>query len=195
MRAQQEYAQRELLAETPDAAAMDARRRERQQEEEEEEELLRRAIEESEAMARAEGHTHNADDEDMDIEPRDPQTARFDGFQTMRHTVTDRVYDDDDAELQAALKASLEHVPEGWELPQLPLHQMPAPTSAISSTPDPEISNQNTDREQERDEDDAESVLSDKTSTSVTDNTVSDAPVEPVSVDELRKKRLARFGA
>lgn len=189
MRAQQEYAQRELLAETPDAAAMDARWRERQQEEEEEAELLRRVIEESEAMARTEGHAYNADDEDMDIEPQGPQTARFDVLQTMGHTATDRVYDDDDAELQAALKASLEHVPEGWELPQLPSHRTPAPPSAL-----PEMSNQNTNRERERDKDDVESVLSDETTTSVTDNTVSDT-VEPVSVDELRKKRLARFGA
>jgi ataxin-3 len=205
MRQEQEFAQRELWAENaaaPDTAALEARRLERQQEEEEEAEQLRRVIEESEAMARAEGHAHNRDedddeddddDDDMDFEPAVPLTARQND-PAVGQTVSNRVYDDDDAELQAALKASLEHVPEGWELPELP-HRIPVPPSSLFSTVAPLVGNQNRDRERERDKDDAESVLSDETSTSTTDNTASDIPVETVSVDELRRRRLARFGA
>ena len=189
MREEQEHAQLELWAEN--AAAMEARRRERQREEEEEAELLRRAIEESEAMARAEGHARNKgeDDDDVDMGSEVPvsQTAR----PNVGHPFSDRVYDDDDAELQAALKASLEHVPDGWELPEMHDHQTPVPPFS-SAAP---VGNHNAGKERERDREDAESVLSDETTTTMTDNTAPDVSVEAVSVDELRKKRLARFGA
>jgi len=193
MRQEQEYAQRELWAENaagPDAAAL---RLERQREADEEAELLRRAIEESEATARAEGHVQDIDedgddDDDMDFEPLIRQNA----YPSMGQVASNSVYDDDDAELQAALKASLEHVPEGWELPVLP-HQTPGPPpSPFSTIP---AGNENTGSEWQRDKDDAESVVSDETNTTTTDNTTSDVPVEAVSVDELRRRRLAKFGA
>jgi Ataxin-3 len=201
MRQEQEYAQRELWGESaagPDAA-LEARRLERQQEQEEEAELLRRAIEESETMARAEGHAQiggeDEDDDDMDVEAVVPQTVRPNAYPTMGHAVSDRVYDDDDAELQAALKASLEHVPEGWELPELPLHRTPVPPSALFSSAAPPIGNHNIGRELEQDKDDVESAFSDATSTSTTENMALDVPAEVLSVDEIRKRRLARFGA
>ena len=194
MKQEQEYAQRELWAENAaghDAAALEARRLERQREEEEEAELLRRAIEESEATARAEGHAQNIDEDeddndDMDFEPLVRPTARQNVYPSMGQVSSHSVYDDDDAELQAALRASLEHVPEGWEPPVLPPHQAPGP---------PPASNENTGSKLQHDKDDAGSVVSDETNATSTDNIASDVPVEAVSVDELRRRRLARFGA
>ncbi|KAF8210296.1 Josephin-domain-containing protein [Mycena galopus ATCC 62051] len=123
MKAEQEYAQRQLWADEENqvARARDS----------EEEEMIRRAIEESEASARLEGHGTTSD---SSLPPR-----------------LERVYDDDDAELQAALKASLEHVPEGWTLPSNSVELADAPSPP--------------------------------------------APEEEVSVDELRRRRLARFGS
>lgn len=195
MRQEQEYAQRELWVENatgPDAASLEARRLERQREEEEDAELLRRAIQESEALARIQGHAQNmdedGDDDDMDVEAPGPPNTH----PAIEQAVSHRVYDDDDAELQAALKASLEHVPEGWELPELLPPRTPAPPSSLSSTA--ALPDQTTGREGEQDKDDTESVLSDETSMTTTDNTASGAVAEAVSVDELRKRRLARFG-
>jgi ataxin-3 len=199
MRAEQEYAQRELAENSEDVAVFETRRRERQREEDEDAEQLRRAIEESEAMARAEGHVRGRDDDDddddddgdydddyMDVEEPQTQTTRPNLHPAM---ATNRVYDDDDAELQAALKASLEHVPEGWELPD-PI-RTPIPPSA---PPPRRVDNQNT-IHRELDKEETESVLSDDTTTSVADNMSPDASEEAVSVDEMRKRRLARFGA
>jgi len=70
-----------------------------------------------------------------------------------------RVYDDDDAELQAALKASLEH------------HQSQSSTSHMEA-------------------DDGESVLSESTA-SLAEPADAEAAL---SVDEIRRRRLARFG-
>jgi len=124
----------------------------------------------------------------MDVEAPVPQTTRPNLRSTMGG---DRVYDDDDAELQAALKASLEHVPEGWELPEL-THRTPMLPSAL---PPRLADDQNTRIHREPDKEEAESVLSDDTGTSVGDNMSSNVSEEAVSVDELRKRRLARFGA
>lgn len=195
VKAQQEFAQRELWGESstdPDAAAaLQARREERRKAEEEEAEELRRAIEESQALARQEGHETSSDDEelddDMDVDPRaaaQPNTYPVGAYDAHR------VYDDDDAELQAALRASLEHVPEGWQLPELPQPPRPLPPVVSAASP-AEISQ----RAEEADKEDTESVLSDETSTTTTDNPTSNTAVESVSVDELRRRRLARFGA
>jgi len=92
MREEQEYAQREALtlsAEgmTPEQiAAQDARREARRRQEEEEEENLRRAIAESEAMA---GRRNSANE-------------------VSTHAVPNAFPDDDDVQLQAVLRASLE---------------------------------------------------------------------------------------
>ncbi|KAG5648466.1 hypothetical protein DXG03_003077 [Asterophora parasitica] len=186
MRAEQEFAQRDLWGEDAsgaDAAALGARRAERKREEEEEAEHLQRAIEESEALARIEGHAPRNDEEvndiDMDVDQR-PNSAWSDG-----HVAGHRVYDDDDAELQAALKASLEQVPEGWEFPEL---QQRTPQCPLSTANPPLSVSRVAD---ENDGEDTESVLSAETEV----HSLSDAATESVSVDELRRRRLAKFGA
>ncbi|KAG5638312.1 hypothetical protein H0H81_000730 [Sphagnurus paluster] len=186
MRAEQEYAQRELWGEgtsAEDVAALEARRAERQRQEEEEAEHLRRAIEESEALARIEGHMpHDDGDEGMDIEGVDVAPEGMRQQAPSARDISNRVYDDDDAELQAALKASLEQVPQGWEFPEL-ARTYP---HLLSSNPPSATSHSKHDRDME----DAESILS----TEVEDHISSDAAAEAVSVDELRRRRLARFG-
>ncbi|KAG6873434.1 hypothetical protein C0995_015523 [Termitomyces sp. Mi166 len=188
MKAHQELAQRELwnegsMTET-DAAALEERRARRQREEAEEAEQLRRAIAESEALAQAQGHalwTGN-DDEGLDsmnvVRPAGPNPLQglHDG---------DRVYDDDDVELQAALKASLEYVPQGWELPELPSQPAlfrPAPSPAVAPA------------QTEHEAEDGKSILSEDAEDSEDPKSSDAIAVETVSVDELRRRRLARFG-
>ncbi|KAL1736026.1 Josephin-domain-containing protein [Schizophyllum commune] len=148
---------------------------------EEEEEMLRRAIAESEAMARAQGHSIPDDNEDEDVSHTPagrppaipPATTRPAGH---------RVYDDEDAELQAALKASMEGLPEGWTPPpefetRTPAAPPPPVLAAASSSLAPPA----------REEDEKSEASFDASS---------DAP-EPApapSVDEIRRMRLARFG-
>ena len=156
IREQQEFAAREMWSEEElgpeEQAALAQRRAARQRQEEEEEEELRRAIEESEALAKQQGHGQGGSmDVDQGSVAVNPPQAQF-GTGT-------RVYDDDDAELQAALKASLEH------------HQSQSSTSHIEA-------------------DDGESVLSESTA-SLAEPADAEAAL---SVDEIRRRRLARFG-
>jgi len=96
-----------------------------------------------------------------------------------------RVYDDDDAELQAALKASLENVPEGFTIPDIP--PLPAAPVPASSIPVPSASNR---RGAEDDE------MASEAGTSTTSTESQSQPEEQnVSVDEMRRRRLARFGS
>ncbi|RDB25080.1 Ataxin-3 [Hypsizygus marmoreus] len=194
MRAEQEFAQQELWGEASpglDTAALETRRAARRREEEEEAEHLRLAIEESEALAREQGHARTGEDTDMDVDQIVPSSnTQQSTYPTAGHDVHERVYDDDDAELQAALKASLEQLPEGWQLPEPPQQPSPAPPPVASQAPLQGSSK----TEGEREKEDVESVMSDETSTTNADNP-SEAPVEAVSVDELRRRRLARFGA
>ncbi|TFK75408.1 Josephin-domain-containing protein [Pluteus cervinus] len=201
MREMQEMAQQELWAEDP---VRGERLRERARQEAEEEEALRRAIEESEAMARQNhpqtlpvNSRNNQEDEDEDEDeemvsdddvgggPLLPPHHPFFSGGFADH----RVYDDDDAELQAALKASLEQVPNGWEPPPpppVPSHpQIPVTISSGSSnTPIPVA---NTHSKQWTD--DSESVMSEDTTNSQM-SPVEEAP----TLEEIRKRRLAKFG-
>ena len=161
MREEQEYAQREVWSGvdlTPEEhAAFQARREQRQREEQEEAEALRIAIEESKALAQRSryevGEDIKADDEDHDMIAESLHTPS--GF-----VDENRVYDDDDTQLQAALKASLEHMP--------PIHSPSHPSSS-------EV-------------EDTESIVEDMTSTTEEFN------ITPaVSLDEVRRRRLARF--
>ena len=150
MKEEQEYAQREVWSGvdlTPEEhTALQARREQRQREEQEEAEAMQRAIEESKALAQRSqfevGEANEIDDENHDMDAERSHN---------------RVYDDDDAELQAALKASLEQHPK--------------------SPPDVE---------------DTESIVSD--TTSAAEESTSDV-TSAVSLDEIRRRRLARFGA
>ncbi|KAJ3803030.1 Josephin-domain-containing protein [Lentinula aff. detonsa] len=158
MLAEQSQAQRELAAE----GGGNPRRR---QEEEEEGEMLRRAIAESEAIAKIEGHGKPSEDDeedDMDFDQSHiPQSS----------AAGHRVYDDEDAELQAALRASL----EGWNPPPEPIPASLPTVSHIAASS--EISESVTD--------DDESIASEDT-----------APSEaPISMEEMRRRRLAHFNA
>ncbi|KAJ7045538.1 Josephin-domain-containing protein [Mycena alexandri] len=154
MKAEQEYAQRQLWAAEGDEGvrARDS-----------EEEMIRRALEESEASAHLEGHGRAAESNiagemsvEAGMEDLMPTHSSHYGQST-------RVYDDDDADLQAALKASLEQLPEGWNLPEQ------GPSEGSVHVPDMHPAEE------------AESDVSE--------------PPQDVSVDELRRRRLARFGS
>lgn len=150
MREQQEFAQREMWSETDlmpeEQTALNERRERRRREEEEEEAELRRAIEESEALANQQ-LLQRTNDEDTNMD--DGTSLATTGEATH--------YDDEDAELQAALKASLE------------VRNQPASSSKA---------------------DDVESVTSDTPSTDI----AADEGVEAPSLEEIRRRRLARFG-
>jgi ataxin-3 len=150
MREQQEFAQREMWTEADlmpeEQAALEERRELRRRQDEEEEAELRRAIEESEALAN-QHRLQRGSNTDTDMHEN---TSALQG---------DHIhYDDDDAELQAALRASLESAG--------------VPSSSHDQA------------------DDEESVFSDTTSTDIT----VDQSDEPPSLEEIRKRRLARFG-
>jgi ataxin-3 len=104
-----------------------------------------------------EGGGEDIDDMDGD----DPAQAR------PRFANGERVYDDDDAELQAALRASLKNVPEGFVLPN-------GPTLAGMSVPVMATTGEGSEVEE--------------------GDTFSEGDNKP-SVDEIRRMRLARFEA
>jgi ataxin-3 len=157
MKEEQEYAQREVWSGvdlTPEEhAALQARREQREREEQEEADAMQRAIEESKALAQRSQFEVDDENHDMGAESSHTPQNFVDG---------NRVYDDDDAELQAALKASLEHMP----------------SSAPSQHP-PDV-------------EDTESIVSD--TISAAEESTSDATTA-VSLDEVRRRRLARFGS
>ncbi|KAL0575746.1 hypothetical protein V5O48_006233 [Marasmius crinis-equi] len=176
MTAEQHQAQQELWRE--------GGRPVRRDEDEEYEELLRRAIAESEALAKAaeekraqEGGDEDDDsdnDMDVDVPSATPQLPNFQ---------RERVYDDDDAELQAALKASLEAMPEGWTPP---VEQPPsAPSSSSVTTQAPKLQRQPS-------ANDAASISSELSEDE--SEPPSDQPAQVVDHEEMRKRRLARFG-
>lgn len=149
MREQQEFAQREMWSETEltpeEQTALSERRERRRREEEEEEAELRRAIKESEALANLQD-LQRANDGDTQMDDS-----------TSLATTGKATHDDDDADLQAALKASLE------------VRNQPA--SSLKA-------------------DDVESVTSDTTGTDI----AADERAEVPSLEEIRRRRLARFG-
>jgi len=183
-----------------------ARRRTRA--DEEEEEMIRRAIEESRANSGSsssspvvvdddeeaaevdDGMMIVSDDEDEEYRPQvtripPPVPAPAPGAHVPALSYpSHRVYDDDDAELQAALKASLESVPDGFMIPDpSPLPVAPPPTSVST----PGISSVSTRSSSERGTEDDEVASQASTETSQVQES-------QVSVDEMRRRRLARFG-
>jgi len=162
MKEEQEFAQREVWSGvdlTPEEhTALQARREQRQREEQEEAEDMRRAIEKSKALAQ---RSQLEVDEDIEIDDDTGSSHALKSF-----VQGNRVYDDDDAELQAALKASLEHMP-------------PSPPSGSQRPKSPS------------NDEDTESIVSDTTS-AAEESTSNVTPA--VSLDEIRRRRLARFG-
>lgn len=208
MKAEQQWAHQSLPREEDDAAS-----RRRRQREEEEDEQLRLAIAESEAMAAASGSSSvsaskpkpsNGDDDedsdaDTDIEieppsrPAEPNERRVVPLPTTSFSHLERVYDDDDAELQAALKASMEHMPEGYVAPEfsnpispprsrpIPESELPLPPRFAAAAAAAQAKSQaSTPANEEAAEEDVASPSS--------------PPPAPVSMDEIRRMRLARFG-
>ncbi|EAU91211.1 machado-Joseph disease 1 [Coprinopsis cinerea okayama7 len=184
--AEQEFAQREMWSEADlspeELQALQERRERRRQEEEREEEELRRAIEESERLAN-EHRSKRAklSEGDDDVEMTSPQAPSFSGGPS--HFGNHRVYDDEDAELQAALKASLENVPEGWVEPEpfsAPVPRRPTPPPPVTT----------------KDRDDNKSTTSTNTKTTSTEEAEPESEPTPqaIDMDEIRRRRLARFG-
>ena len=184
MRQEQEAALREQYEEeTARFGQGQARysRRRREAGEEDEDELFRKAMEESlaEHRARAEDvemtELDSDDEEEHDAPPVRPDT----------HTMA-RVYDDDDAELQAALKASLESMPPGFTLPP---SAPPPPPRRLANEPSAAEANTNQTTEERGTETETET----EPETDVNSGTTQ-APKEEVSIEEMRRRRLARFG-
>ena len=179
---EQEAALRETYG-APDVEA-EARAARQRQREEEEEEMFRRAIAESEAMhreaqARAQaGSAEEAEDVDMHDEPPvvPPHPLTYDA---------QRVYDDEDAELQAALRASLETAPEGFRMPDTPPRTARPLPSASLSVPAPHPVQR---------EPSIASTQSESESSIATESDSEPPQVEQLSMEEIRRRRLARFG-
>lgn len=107
------------------------------------------------------------DDFEMDAGSRPHPPAAVSAAGTSSHVV----YDDEDAELQAALRASLAGLPEGFMLPPSPgPPPMPALVNALPPAQPPAAS-----------------------TPGATDDDEHDAPAQEPSPEELRRKRLARF--
>ncbi|KAG8797177.1 hypothetical protein FRC17_007820 [Serendipita sp. 399] len=123
-----------------------------------------------------------------------PQPAfETDSFEA-EDILQDRIYDDEDAELQAALKASLEGMSADITIPPPPK----APTRAItrqdstsSSTQKATGTNKPLPKEEEADEDEEEEDEDEETEEEEKEEPT--AP-KPLTAEELRRARLARFG-
>ena len=174
----------------------------------EEEEQIRRAIAESEDMARERGlGLGGAQTGSDDAGTR----ARSDNTQQAEASRPDRihggrVYDDEDAEFQAALQASLETAPPGIH-PLTPPHASDSPMrrspllAAASSRAAPRLGTEPSNVTNVHDDDDDgggdDDLYYDEEDTA-TEETLSDSAepqqAEDVSMDEMRRRRLARFG-
>lgn len=175
VRRQQEAALRDSYQE--EAARMEAGVGRRNARAEQEEAELMRVIEASRAMHEAMGSVAaSGNDERDESRPNPPASALG----------RDRVYDDEDAELQAALKASLEALPEGFQVPSTPPPARPPSLPATSAAP----STNNHPQLQQREADEEEDIETESEA-----DVAAAEPEPPLSMEEIRKKRLARFGA
>jgi Ataxin-3 len=164
---------------------LDDFQRRRRQEQDNEEEQLRRAIAESEALAREEGHAPL--DENVG-EARAPLRAHS---STPRHPGV-RVYDDEDEELQAALRASLENVPPGFVLPESPkIQPVPLPASTTPTTLATTNAAASTTAQAPVY---APSPAEDSSTDAETEAEMEEPKQPEVDVEEMRRRRLARFG-
>ncbi|PSS38053.1 hypothetical protein PHLCEN_2v138 [Hermanssonia centrifuga] len=164
-------------------AGVPTRRNTRQAEEDAE---LQRAIEASRALHEAQGSRSRVNDEDdesaddSDYVPSPqhitppPSTAIYDSH---------RVYDDDDAELQAALKASLEDMPEGFRVPSTPPRPQPP---SLAAAPE-HLTVPVTPAGEDHDGSDIDTVSEAESSMVV-------EPPPELSMEEMRRRRLAKFG-
>ncbi|WVR07737.1 hypothetical protein IAU60_004780 [Kwoniella sp. DSM 27419] len=97
-----------------------------------------------------------------------------------------RSYDDEDEALQAALKASMMDVPAGWVAPELKETKLPSP--AVKSPPAAAQAAPSASLPGAKDpSDDAIKEVEDE-------DDDDDKPAEAISPDEIRRRRLAKFG-
>ena len=103
----------------------------RRRETREEEEMLKRAIEESERLAKEVGERQRQKNQDHQSRAGGSNSAsppQVSSSLIQGH----RVYDDEDEELQAALRASLQDVPQGYQPPPSPPPVRRQPPSGLS---------------------------------------------------------------
>ena len=151
---------------------------------EDEDELLRRAIEESAEMAREQGLTQT--DNESAVIGADPEAAVYTGEKTQGPSHGDRVYDDEDAELQAALQASLGENLPGLFSPDSSTESSPFTTASASSAKS-ELSSGTLE------DDDAEGdTATEETGSDTAER--SQPPAGNVNIEEMRRRRLERFG-
>ena len=101
-----------------------------------------------------------------------------------------RVYDDEDEELQAALRASLETVPEGFRMPSPP--PIPAPVRRASQQSTPQAVTPPVPAHPPSQPPPLERQASEDFETE-SEGTAEPEP-EQLSMEEIRRRRLARFG-
>ncbi|TFY76350.1 hypothetical protein EWM64_g7663 [Hericium alpestre] len=154
-------------------------------EEEDFDETMRRAIQESIESNRTPPAT-DENESGMDVDaPRNPAFVPQQPWAGPGH---ERVYDDDDAELQAALRASLETMPPEFRIPDTPppaapvAPPVPAPTAAQRPVEPVEV------------EADQPSTPGAETDTETEGEGEAVQEEEAVSMEEMRRRRLARFG-
>ncbi|KIJ49494.1 hypothetical protein M422DRAFT_27859 [Sphaerobolus stellatus SS14] len=136
-----------------------------------EDENIRRAIEASRAEHVENPDAMEEDDDDGDWLP--PRRATEAAVPVAAPARDDRVYDDEDAELQAALRASLEALPEGFTMPITPPRETASLSLPVQSTSNI-VASPNASIQEEEEE--------------------IPQPAAQLDPDELRKRRLARFG-
>ena len=165
---------------------------------EDEDAQLRRAIEESEALAREQGHIQAGSDAAGTTRARSVG-AQAEEWRDEQPTHGGRVYDDEDAEFQAALQASLETAPPGAHTPDAAATPPRAPAMHRPPLPAASRSGPRTGSYNEDDEDDDDDELYSDGEGTATEETLSDAAgpqqtAEGVNIEEMRRRRLARFG-
>jgi ataxin-3 len=169
-----------------------------------EEEQLRRALAESEEMARGQqGPAHaRTGGSDSDAAGTGTRTGtQAEGWSPGR-LQGGRVYDDEDAELQAALQASLESAPPEAHIPDdtatappraphirhLPLPHTSIPASGSRAGPLTDAYDEDEDGDEVySDDDDGEDTAAEEMPSDA-------AQGEDVNIEEMRRRRLARFG-
>ncbi|KAI9458551.1 Josephin-domain-containing protein [Russula earlei] len=171
---------------------------------EDEEEQLKRAIAESEEMARGQGSSGS----DAEIGTRDGPDNTQAGAWVQGRIHGGRVYDDEDAELQAALQASLETAPPEVHTPNANTTRpraAPARRSPFTAAPaagpragSSTRTDEDEDDDDDEDEDDELYFNEDEVRDTATEETLSEAADPPQAedpdLDEMRRRRLARFG-
>jgi ataxin-3 len=147
-----------------------------------EDEQMRRAIAESAEMAREQGRTQTGSE--SAVIGADPEAVVYTDERAPGRSHSDRVYDDEDAELQAALQASLGEGPLGFFSPDPSTETSPFTTTSAASTRSEVSSGALEDDDGEGD-----------TATEETGSDTAERSQPPaVSIEEMRRRRLERFG-